>query len=459
VRPKRILAWPAVPLVVACSAAPAPSAPEPPPPVAVSPTPVRPPTPADYETFAASVEGIDAARLPRRQDAAFARLFDPAAVDRLHEQLPDVEERLGAELRVAKALSRALKAYGAAGVELVPEALVMTRFTLHLHRSQLASVDDFWATLAPVDDRLRVRLDGNEQMREGLAGLLLSALLLVTTVDYPDLEHALAEQLRRDVQPLLRHVRPEHRRIVLDALARTIARRHGDPVAAELERAAAVADLPDLRLTPRGIEDAGGATLVPRAPDPAKGFDASFKRHGANDLWLEPVVEFGRRHHLANGTRYALVEVDPTTGYRELIEVVYSLSMGDMRTCHVREPASGRELVTHPPPRQRDVPGSLYVVLLVVAEGIAVKTAFGHVAPGCQGYGTGVTVPLRDGVHDFTALHACLLGLKTLAPNDWGATLTANPDTPMATMMELAETAAGAPTDPLFPMISFGIAR
>lgn len=109
-------------------------------------------------------------------------------------------------------------------------------------------------------------------------------------------------------------------------------------------------------------------------------------------------------------------------------------------------------------------PQRLHLAVIVSSEGISLKTIAGHVGPGCAP-GVGVTIPKRDGAHDFAALARCAALLKEGAADPIGETsaqLLAEPGVDYQTLVTitdaLRETRGEAPA-PLFPDVSFGVAR
>jgi biopolymer transport protein TolR len=105
----------------------------------------------------------------------------------------------------------------------------------------------------------------------------------------------------------------------------------------------------------------------------------------------------------------------------------------------------------------------LDLTVIVVGDGIALKTTAGNVAPGCQGAGPGVAVPKHGGAHDFAALTACATRIKqssAQAAEETQVFVTANPDVDYQTIVGVVDalrmTSAG---EPLFPDVSFKVPR
>ena len=55
--------------------------------------------------------------------------------------------------------------------------------------------------------------------------------------------------------------------------------------------------------------------------------------------------------------------------------------------------------------------------MLIVNDGFSLKAAGGNIAPGCQGPGAGIAIPLKNGKYDLEALTACASRLKKASPD------------------------------------------
>ena len=106
---------------------------------------------------------------------------------------------------------------------------------------------------------------------------------------------------------------------------------------------------------------------------------------------------------------------------------------------------------------------TLGLTILVVPEGFSLKARGGNVAPGCSDTGPGIAIPKKDADYDYDALKACAAKLKGAAAefkDEMGVTISANPSIPyqvvIGTMDAVRNNQEG---DPLFPEVSFGIAR
>src|SRR5690349_5953315 len=74
---------------------------------------------------------------------------------------------------------------------------------------------------------------------------------------------------------------------------------------------------------------------------------------------------------------------------------------------------------------------ALNLSAFITSQGISLKTSSGNIATGCQGVGSGVTVPkTTNDSYDFPALTACAKRLKNARPEfkeETQVTITANP--------------------------------
>ena len=106
---------------------------------------------------------------------------------------------------------------------------------------------------------------------------------------------------------------------------------------------------------------------------------------------------------------------------------------------------------------------TLGLTVLVVPDGFSMKARGGNVAPGCSDTGPGIAIPKKDNDYDYDSLKACATKLKGAAAefkDEMGVTISANPPIPyqvvIGTMDALRNNEGG---EPLFPEVSFGIAR
>lgn len=105
---------------------------------------------------------------------------------------------------------------------------------------------------------------------------------------------------------------------------------------------------------------------------------------------------------------------------------------------------------------------ALHLTALVSADGVALATADGHIAPGCGGVGAGVTVPKRGGEHDLVALGACARRIKGARPDlaaETQVTLTASPDVAYQTVIAVMDALRRDDAGELFPEVHLGVVR
>jgi biopolymer transport protein ExbD len=106
---------------------------------------------------------------------------------------------------------------------------------------------------------------------------------------------------------------------------------------------------------------------------------------------------------------------------------------------------------------------TLGLTVLIVPDGFSLKARGGNVAPGCNDTGPGVAIPRKENDFDYDALKTCVTKLKATSADfndEMGVTISANPPIPyqvvISTMDAVRNNEQG---DPLFPEVSFGIAR
>lgn len=106
---------------------------------------------------------------------------------------------------------------------------------------------------------------------------------------------------------------------------------------------------------------------------------------------------------------------------------------------------------------------ALNLSAFITTQGISLKTSSGNIAPGCQGIGAGITIPMREGgVHDFAAVTSCAKRLKNAAPEfkeETQVTITANPGVEYGTIIDTTDALRKDGEEVLFPDIHFGVAR
>jgi biopolymer transport protein TolR len=113
-------------------------------------------------------------------------------------------------------------------------------------------------------------------------------------------------------------------------------------------------------------------------------------------------------------------------------------------------------------PRTSGAPEGLRLTAIVTGGGVALTTASGAVAPGCDGFGPGLTVPSRGGDHDLAGLSACARRVKGARPEyaaETQVTVTASPDVPYTTVIAVMDALRRDDAGDLFPEVHLGAVR
>lgn len=104
---------------------------------------------------------------------------------------------------------------------------------------------------------------------------------------------------------------------------------------------------------------------------------------------------------------------------------------------------------------------ALNLTVLIVNDGFSLKASGGNVAPGCQGVGSGISIPKESGRYDFTSLTACAVKLKNANPDfkdENQAYISANPGTDYQTVISVIDALRTTPGgDVLFDDINFKV--
>jgi biopolymer transport protein ExbD len=105
----------------------------------------------------------------------------------------------------------------------------------------------------------------------------------------------------------------------------------------------------------------------------------------------------------------------------------------------------------------------LNLSLVIVSDGVSLKTSAGNVAPGCEGAGPGVTVPKKGGEYDWETVNACARKLKDASPDfkeEDTVQILADPSIPYKVVIGAMDSVRKTPDgDDLFPEVTFGIVR
>lgn len=223
--------------------------------------------------------------------------------------------------------------------------------------------------------------------------------------------------------------------------------------------------IPIVVVSKTAIRIDGDPPVVQLPADRTHGVDAKYKS-GSPDLLVGPLAEALRTKR---ASEVALV-FDATTPYRLVTEVMYTAGQSELTTFHLIVSQNGVLADLRIPPPRAAGPGALldparHLSFLVIlgADGIALKTRGGNIAPGCKELGPGITVPKKSGAYDFDSLRACATLLRESNPEsdaDHGVTLSANPDIAFGDMIQAIDRVrVGNDGQPLFPDLSFGIVR
>jgi len=252
---------------------------------------------------------------------------------------------------------------------------------------------------------------------------------------------------------------PAHEPVALPAPSASASATHTDPwTGASLARSNATATAPSsgfrLIVSKSALSLPDGMHIMPVPADASHGVDASYKRNGPNDLYIEPIA----RVFKTQPVRDAILAVDPGVPYRLLVEVLFTLGQNEVGAVHllVRSPtgvATIDAIMPHVLPPTSTTTPRLGLTVIVVGDGIAMKARGGNVAPGCKDVGPGLAIPARD----MNALATCAERLKNLKPDfadEKSVVVSANPDIDFQTIVTTMDALR-----PTFPDVTFGLSR
>jgi len=141
-----------------------------------------------------------------------------------------------------------------------------------------------------------------------------------------------------------------------------------------------------------------------------------------------------------------------------LIFVLATIAVTFTATIETQPPQSGGSGT-----RKDDTNKALNLTVLVVNDGFSIKAAGGNVAPGCDGVGPGIAIPMKSGQLDYDALTDCAAKLRGSSADFADETqvyISANPGTDYQTLIStidaLRSTRQG---DPLFTDVNFKVPR
>jgi biopolymer transport protein ExbD len=106
---------------------------------------------------------------------------------------------------------------------------------------------------------------------------------------------------------------------------------------------------------------------------------------------------------------------------------------------------------------------ALNLTVLIVNDGFSLKASGGNIAPGCQGAGPGIAIPMLSGKYDYDELTRCATRLKNASPDYQDENqfyIAANPGTEYQTIIDVIDamrtTSQG---DVLFENVNFKVAK
>jgi len=106
---------------------------------------------------------------------------------------------------------------------------------------------------------------------------------------------------------------------------------------------------------------------------------------------------------------------------------------------------------------------ALNLTVLIVNDGYSLKASGGNIAPGCQGPGPGVAIPLKNGKYDPDSLTACAARLKSSNPefaDENQVYITANPGTAYQDIVDVIDALRTTPQgDVLFDNVNFKVPK
>jgi biopolymer transport protein ExbD len=141
-----------------------------------------------------------------------------------------------------------------------------------------------------------------------------------------------------------------------------------------------------------------------------------------------------------------------------LIFVLATIAVTFTATIETQPPSQGGSGV-----RPQQDQKALNLTVLVVNDGFSIKAAGGNVAPGCDGVGPGIAIPMKSGQLDYDALTSCAAKLKASSPDfadETQVSIGANPGTDYQTIISTIDSLRSTPKgDALFTDVNFKVAR
>src|ERR1700709_2865837 len=106
---------------------------------------------------------------------------------------------------------------------------------------------------------------------------------------------------------------------------------------------------------------------------------------------------------------------------------------------------------------------ALNLTVLIVNDGFSLKASGGNIAPGCQGPGPGIAIPMKNGKYDLDGLTICAARLKSSSPDfqeENQVYITANPGTDYQTIVDVIDSLRLTPQgEVLFDNVNFKVPR
>ncbi len=220
------------------------------------------------------------------------------------------------------------------------------------------------------------------------------------------------------------------------------------------------------------LEETPLLDLPPRDELVASGLPARYKRTGPNELFVVPLADAltkarNARKPEAPPFREAIVAADPSTPYRLLVEVLYTLGQSKFGRYHLlvlgeqkREPPFSEAPLG--PRLSLDHTKPLHLAAFITDDGVSLKTSSAYLATGCRALGKGnkdITIPKRGAQHDLSALSACARRIKVEFRSENEVTIAANPGIDFQTVVDVMDALRVGQGEDLFPDVHFGIAR
>ena len=141
-----------------------------------------------------------------------------------------------------------------------------------------------------------------------------------------------------------------------------------------------------------------------------------------------------------------------------LIFVLATVAVTFTATIDTSPPASKSAGVRTEVPSQ-----ALNLSVLIATDGFSLKASGGNIAPGCQGPGPGIAIPMLNGKYDLASLTICAARLKS-SSQDYAdenqVYITANPGTDYQTIVDVIDALRATPQgDVLFDNVNFKVPR